>query len=319
MQKKIWLTITLLLATALITSGCAPENNTTATETMTTTITKTETITATTQYGYTQPLTESEKQALIDIALSTPGAEYLAQQYGYQVDMRWMVITSFNEATGKPYRQVYELDDYERLSHIPNYAIVYPAVLIRYGEPQQRQLRISIDRTSGEVMMVDELVVREEDEILPDGFEPVVTVEVRTTMNGIWRYLAVSADGSIISVYDTGLRMPMPGSEAQRTVWTGELYYGELQALADAFADPTFEPENTYTYDEGSLIYDNHVYISINYQGLEKNIEMYLDPFSRDFMSSSLPEAVKQLCLQLDTIYKHRVDFSRSELLVYDK
>jgi len=105
-----------------------------------------------------EPLTDNEKGRLIEIALNTPKASaWLEKESIYKVDVRWIAIVWGNSRAVR-----WSTLDYEQVAdgkpppYISESAIIYPSVLVRFGEPEHTLVMVAIDRDTEEIVLVQE-------------------------------------------------------------------------------------------------------------------------------------------------------------------
>ena len=268
-----------------------------------------------------KPLTSKERDELVKIALSTDEASaLLAWESSYRIEMRWLVITGFQPVDHRPMTEVLkeeEIVDGKLPPHIANPVIIYPAVLIRFGEPENKQLRIVIDRELRQVVLVDKLIVGRES--IPPTDKPVVVMEVETTIAGRYYYLAVAEDGTVIYIEEQGLRHPTPGNEAVRTKRTGQLSQDDLTSLARLFQEPPLSNVAEYHADTEMIDTDAMCQISFSYLGATKTIGANYNPLVHDFMPfPEIPSLIKEIFLKLKYIVDYKMGQEVRELIACD-
>ena len=110
------------------------------------------------------PLTEGEKNRVLEIALATPEARAeLDKGTTYRTEMEWGAILW--EEDPNPGRTVgvagafwvldYDIADTGLPSFVNPHAVIYPRVLIRFGEPVEWNVGVTVDRTTWKIVRVD--------------------------------------------------------------------------------------------------------------------------------------------------------------------
>ncbi len=101
-------------------------------------------------------LTDEEKSKVIEIALSTPEAtSSLEQQEVYTTEVDWIAIEwDGSRATG------WRVLDYDVVSEgvpefVPESAIIYTRVFLRFGDPVQQQVMVAVDLEAEEAVLVE--------------------------------------------------------------------------------------------------------------------------------------------------------------------
>jgi len=132
--KRLWLATSLLVIGVLLGGGCTGHSK------------------------VIEPLTDNEKDRLIEIALNTPKASaWLEKESIYKVDVRWIAITWGNSrAVGWSVLDYEEVADGKPPPYISESAIIYPSFLVRFGEPEHTLVVVAIDRDTEEVVLVQE-------------------------------------------------------------------------------------------------------------------------------------------------------------------
>lgn len=256
-----------------------------------------------------EPLTSKERDELAEIALGTDEASELLARYGiYTIEMRWLVIEGFSLA-GRDFSleivKEEEVIDGKLPPNVKEPIIIYPAVLIRFGEPEKEQLRVAIDRELGRVVMLERLIVGRE--CVPPADNPVVVAEVVTTLSGRYYYLAIGDKcGEVVYIEDEGLRHPSEGHEAIRTTRTGHISEDELASLVELFEEPPLDEVAEYHAYTKMIDTDARCEISFSYAGVNKTIRANYNPL--DMCPTDLPElppSMKEIFLALKHIVDH--------------
>ena len=137
MRKGLWSATGLLVIMALIVGGCGgrPEG--------------------------IGPLTDNEKARLIEIALNTPEVSaQLKIESVYKADVRWIAIVWQNSKAVEWWVLDYEevADGYPQ--YVSESAVIYPRVLIRFGEPERVHVQVVVDRETEKVILTQRLPVK---------------------------------------------------------------------------------------------------------------------------------------------------------------
>ena len=102
-------------------------------------------------------LTDKEKQTVIEVALNTPEAQkWLEQGIQYTTDMNWLAIVW----DGKQWTGYYHIDTHwqtdPNLKNVPEAAVFYPYLLLKFMAPADRQIAIAVDLDREEPVLVHE-------------------------------------------------------------------------------------------------------------------------------------------------------------------
>lgn len=103
-------------------------------------------------------LTGNERAKVIEIALNTPQVrEWLGKESKYEAKLVWVAI---NDENPDPYEyswmRSFEYDEIvEAAELISEWTVVYPGVSIRFGEPWQFTVQVTIDLNTGKAVDVD--------------------------------------------------------------------------------------------------------------------------------------------------------------------
>ena len=146
--------------------------------------------------------------------------------------------------------------------------------------------------------------------------DPVIAMNTLYTMRGERSQLAIYEDGTIICVEDKGLRFPLPGNPATRTWKTGQLQGGELNSLLEFFKDSRFaELDDSYGWSSIPQS-DLDCEISVNYQGLVKNVRAtgYLST-DGGMTYPDMPYPLNEIYRELKHIAENRTEEVRHEPL----
>jgi len=130
---KSWLAASLLVITALVVSGCASKG--------------------------IEPLTDKEKDAMIEIALNHPDvSKWLEGADIYKTEVGWAAIGwDDGKATGWTRLDYEDIADGKLPSDItyPSESVsIHPRVIIRVGEPARLFVYVAFDRETQEVVDV---------------------------------------------------------------------------------------------------------------------------------------------------------------------
>ena len=134
MKKKLWLVTSLLVAVALLAGGCASKA--------------------------IKPLTNTEKNRLIEIALNHPEvSKWLKEPSVYKIEVGWVGLGwSDSKATGWMRFDYEEIADGNLPSdrrYLAERVTIYPEVYIRVGEPVGMFISVAFDRETKEVVHVE--------------------------------------------------------------------------------------------------------------------------------------------------------------------
>ena len=102
-------------------------------------------------------LTDEERKTVIEVALNTPEAQkWLEQGIQYTTDMNWLAIVW----DGKQWTGYYHIDTQwqtdPNLKNVPEAAVFYPYVLLKFMEPADWQIAIAVDLDREEPVLVHE-------------------------------------------------------------------------------------------------------------------------------------------------------------------
>lgn len=128
--------ITLLTVASLLLSGCAVHPK-----------------------GLDKPrdLTDAENAGVVEIALSTPEAQrQLESKAPYTTEVNWLAVIWSGSEWSAYYHINAEWKTDPNLSNVPDSAVFYPYVTIRFGEPATWQIAVAIDLETGIVALVHE-------------------------------------------------------------------------------------------------------------------------------------------------------------------
>jgi len=126
MRKGLWLAASLLVVLALLMAGCTGQLE-----------------------GVKRPqkLIQSEKDAVIQIAVNTPQvSEWLKKESTYKTRLRWIVIRWVNSTDAEWWSLDYEqVVDNGVPFWVSSEAVLYPEVVIRFGEPAKGLVHVAVD------------------------------------------------------------------------------------------------------------------------------------------------------------------------------
>ncbi|MFC1928032.1 hypothetical protein ACFLXK_00330 [Chloroflexota bacterium] len=135
MRNRLWLAASLLVIMALLVSGCGNPKG-------------------------IKPLTDKEKDRLIEIALDTPEAlRYLKNESKYEIEVRWVAL-GWNDSKASSWHPM----DYEEIAdgnlpsdrrYLSERVTIHPEVYIRVGEPVRMFISVAFDRDAEEVVHVE--------------------------------------------------------------------------------------------------------------------------------------------------------------------
>ena len=135
-RKGLWLATSLLVVVALLVGGCVGHSK-----------------------GI-KPLTDDEKDRLVEIALNTPEAlRYLENESKYEIEVTWVALGWKNSKAGE-----WHPLDYEEIAdgNLPSDRLIlaesvtiHPQVYIRVGEPVRMSISVAFDRETEKVVHVE--------------------------------------------------------------------------------------------------------------------------------------------------------------------
>jgi hypothetical protein len=296
MIKKTWLIVVLIMITIPLVGGCMGRAN-----------------------GI-KPLTDSEKERMVEIALETDEAvEILAEESDYKVEFRWLVIGRLDPVYGAIMKEVFSSDDLDSdrfRRWLGRWSLIYPAVLLRFGKPEQKQLRVAIDRETESVVFVERLIVVEGREFPSSVGEPLIVMNTSTTMAGVGRLVTISEEGHLTYIEDRGLRHPSPGNEALRITKARELGENELANLLSLFEQCEFDASGRCEALTSVIDTDAYCELSVNYPGETKTIVANYQPLFHDLTElEDVPDSVRRLFRELEYIVEHKVREEKRELI----
>jgi len=103
-------------------------------------------------------LTGGEKAKVIEIALHTPEVgEWLEKESEYEITLVWVAT---NYENPEPYEyswmSIFGYDEIEKAAEvISEWTVVYPGVIIRFGEPTQFNIQVTVDLNTEKTVDVD--------------------------------------------------------------------------------------------------------------------------------------------------------------------
>lgn len=103
-------------------------------------------------------LTGGEKAKVIALALNTPEVrEWLEKESQYKASLEWVAI---NYENPEPYEYsamyVFEYDEIEKAAElVSEWTVVYPGVIIRFGEPTRFNIQVTVDLNTEKTVAVD--------------------------------------------------------------------------------------------------------------------------------------------------------------------
>jgi len=103
-------------------------------------------------------LTGGEKAKVIELALNTPEVrEWLEKESQYKASLEWVAI---NYENPEPYEwsweRIFEYDEIGKAAElVSEWTVVYPGVIIRFGEPTQFNIQVAVDLNTEKAVDVD--------------------------------------------------------------------------------------------------------------------------------------------------------------------
>ena len=140
-RKGLWVIATSLVILVLLANGCAGHSR-----------------------GWKEPreLTEVEKDRVVEIALNTPEAlRKLETESKYETEVGWLAIVWNNSEWSALYHMDYKWEEDPNFQLLPESAVFYPAVTIRFGEPEHWLVTAAIDLDAEKVVLVHEYAAGE--------------------------------------------------------------------------------------------------------------------------------------------------------------
>jgi len=102
-------------------------------------------------------LTDSEKDRVIEMALNTREAsEWLKKENIYKTELEWIATVWENSEISGFWQIAYDWEADANLKNVPESAIFYPGVLIRFGEPELWQVMAAVDLKTEKVVLVQQ-------------------------------------------------------------------------------------------------------------------------------------------------------------------
>ena len=134
MKKRLWLTMSLLLVTVLIISGCASKA--------------------------IKPLTDDEKDTMIEIALNHPEvSKWLETASVNSTEVGWVTIAwGDSQAVGwyrMDYEDIADGSPPSDITYITDKVTIHPQIYIRVGEPVRMFISVAFDRETKKVVHVE--------------------------------------------------------------------------------------------------------------------------------------------------------------------
>jgi len=169
MRKTLWLVASLLVATLLV-GGCAIQPTRPPEEEEAPDIIEGPGWFPENDQNFRQ-LTDSEKDKVIEIALSTPEVlKWLGKESKYKIRLAWAAIVWENSGYSVWQSLDYEVVDSGIPAYVSKESNFYPEVVIHFGEPEQWVFQVDIDLETEKVVLVQEYPTRREPIITPkDG------------------------------------------------------------------------------------------------------------------------------------------------------
>jgi predicted secreted protein len=135
----------------------------------------------------------------------------------------------------------------------------------------------------------------------------LIEMYTRTTMAGVARHLTILADGEILYIEETGLRMPTKEYPTIRTTRSGLLTEAELASLLEMVDACPFDAEGNCDARTEIIDTDATNELTIYYQGKTRVITADYQPLFHPFLPKSpelmdVPESVRELYRQLKGI-----------------
>jgi hypothetical protein len=135
----------------------------------------------------------------------------------------------------------------------------------------------------------------------PPG-SPMVAMDLKLLMRGQTSYVAIYQDGTILSISDKNLRIPIPPVQPIRTWKTGKLSQEDLARLDNFLMTEDFEGLNDY-YNFGSSG-DMYLTVSISDADLIKTVR------ASGYLSSDNGATYPELPAPLNDLYKRLYTFA---------
>jgi hypothetical protein len=247
------------------------------------------------------PLTDREKEEIKNAVLTNLTISDILRSTTYNLEFRWLAITGIN-GLGQPLKVPLKEDGTPESylpDRFPQGSIIYPSILVHLGNPENKQLRIVVDRQTQQIVMMDRLIVKKFEPLSGNVF---LSLEIKTTMQGVYALLAVQDDGTVTFRYDEGLRMPFPGNEAIQTVKIGKISEDELAALAELFRDPALGDTPEYQANTRTIGTDSQSILAFNYQGVSKTIKANYNIRGGFLSFPDVTSSVKEIFLRVNYI-----------------
>jgi len=101
-------------------------------------------------------LTEDEKEKAINIALSTPEAAMLLdEQNVYNAEVSWVAIRWEHSTAAELWILDYDIVAEGIPESVPESAVIYPMVYLKFGEPIEQHLMVAVDLETGKAVWVE--------------------------------------------------------------------------------------------------------------------------------------------------------------------
>jgi len=291
-----------------------------------------------------KPLSDNEKAELIQASLSNSRAnvEYKRSEGIYQTEFMWTEIPPhfYNYQGGIRTRKRISTDkellEIKDGTEILKSLAIYPTVLLKFGESEDTQVRVALDRET-KTTLFDEIFVREGSNAhIPIKLGALVAVHWIGSMSGTQTYMFIYKGGSATYIEETGWRIPSSDRLPLSIIKTGQVSAEKLNSLSTLFHDvvyeakgwPTdldrifrtisgpgfglYEHEAQYKYhDAVSDMISADMFCLIEYHENDENkrIVANYDPFFNDYMSlTDISNDVKNIYSRLKYIadYKTR-------------
>jgi len=137
-------------------------------------------------------LTEEEKDMVIQIAIDSSEVTTLLEEGGtFKTELRWVAILTKKHGSGF-YQIEYDWQTDDNFKNVPEEAVWYPGVLIRFGEPEKWQVLVAVDLDAERTVFVQQNPYRSGPDTLhedPDIVGLISDIQASSTSNTSGRIL----------------------------------------------------------------------------------------------------------------------------------